>query len=158
MNESISLVVFNIDNLQFALQLSYVERIVQSVEVQPVSLAPDHIMGAVNYHGDFLPVINLRNLFNLPQREIETSDYFIITETSLVKMALWIDSTDEIITIEAEKIINADKLMVNSVYVEGLFNLNNGIVLMQDPVKFLTTEQLRWFKEALNNNPFQIEK
>jgi purine-binding chemotaxis protein CheW len=158
MKDSISIVVFNVDNQQFALKLSCVERIVQSVEIQPVSMAPDHIMGAVNYHGSFLPVINLRNLFNLPQREIETSDFLIITETLKVKMALWIDSTNEIITIDAEEIIGADRLMVNSVYIEGLFNLNDGIVLMQDPDKFLSSEHIRWFKDALHDMPFHLEK
>jgi purine-binding chemotaxis protein CheW len=158
MKDSMSLVVFTVDEQQFAMQLSYVERIVQSVEIQQISMAPDHIIGAVNYHGMFLPVINLRKLFNLSQRDIETTDYFMIAETPKVKMALWIDATDEIITIDSDEIRNADNLMVNSVCIEGLLNLNDGIVLMQDPDKFLTTEQILWFKEALNGKTFQSEK
>ncbi|MFQ5632726.1 MAG: chemotaxis protein CheW, partial [bacterium] len=59
--------VFTIDDQQFGLPMSQVERIIRAVEVRPVPEAPDYINGVINMQGRVIPVVNLRKRFRLPE-------------------------------------------------------------------------------------------
>ncbi len=143
------LVVFRLDEQQFALHLSTVERIISAVEIHPLPMAPEYILGTINLQGEFLPVVNLRKLFLLPQRDVELTDQLIITITPKNKVALWVDLVSEIVERENDEICNTKKILLNVGYVEGLFKLNNGMVLIHDLDKFLTPEETSKLLEAL---------
>jgi purine-binding chemotaxis protein CheW len=154
-NKMNKLVVFHLDEQQFALHLSNVERIIHSIEIHPMPMAPEHISGIINYQGEFLPVVNIRKLFRLPVREIELTDQLIIANTDKNRLVLWVDSVDEIATMTDEEIANTDKILLDSGYVEGLFKLRDKIVLIHDLDKFITPEQIVKLKDAIQK---QLEK
>lgn len=136
------LVVFYIDEQQFALNIERVERIISIVEILQLPKAPDYIAGTINYYGEHLPVINMRKLFLLPLRKIELTDQIIIVKTDRMKIALWVDRTNEIVTLNNEQIIPNNSVFLEAEMVEGLFKLNDGRVLISNPDKFLKPEQI----------------
>lgn len=146
-----TLVVFSLDEQQFSLYLSNVERIIPSMEIHPLPMAPEYILGTINFQGDFLPVINLRKLFLLPQREVELNDQLIITVASKNRIALWVDAVSEIVERVDEEIHKTDSILLDVGYVEGLFKLHDGMVLIHDLDKFLTPEQTSRLLAALEN-------
>ncbi len=148
------LVVFHLDDQHFALYLSNVEKIIHGIEMNPLQVAPDHIAGTINYQGDFLPIVNIRKLFKLPLREIELTDQLIIAKSAKIRMALWVDEVDEIVTLEEDQIEDTKNILLDSDYVEGLFKLKDGLVLIHDLDKFLTNEQiLKLSVEIEKQNP-----
>ena len=143
------LVVFHLDDQLFALSLPTVDRVVRIVEITSLPKAPDYIKGIINFHGEIIPVVNIRMLFNLPEREIELSDQLIIAKTSMRTVALWVDSIDEVIEMADEDIVKSEKILLGIDYVEGVFKLDNGIVLIHDLDQFLTIEEISLLKAAL---------
>ena len=91
------LVVFRLDAQRFALYLSNVERIVRIVEINPLPKAPEYILGTINFQGKFIPVVNIRKLFLLPERDIDLNDQLIIANTSMRTVALWVDSVSDVV-------------------------------------------------------------
>jgi len=158
MNRTSKLVVFHLDKQQFAIRLSNVDRIVRIVEIDPLPLAPEYILGTINYHGEFLPVVNIRKLFLLPQREIELTDQMIITSTTKTKVALWVDSVREIVELSDEDTASTSKVLLDVGYVDGLFKLRDGMVLIQDIDKFLTPEQIAKLSDALLKQRMKVEE
>jgi hypothetical protein len=77
-----SIVVFNLDEQQYALHLAAVERIVRVAEITPVPKAPAIVLGVINVQGQVIPVINIRKRFRLPDREMSLSDHLIIARTA----------------------------------------------------------------------------
>ena len=59
-------IIFLINNQRFALNLSKVERVVSIVKIIKLPKSPVFVLGAINFHGDFLPVISLYKLFLFP--------------------------------------------------------------------------------------------
>lgn len=149
MNKLIKLVVFWLDKQRFALHLSAVERIVRIVEITPLPKAPEYIMGIINFQGKFIPVVNIRKLFLLPERDIDLNDQLIIANTSMRTVAIWVDSVSDVIERAEEEIIKAEKIFLDIDYVEGVFKLEDGIVLINDLDKFLTLEEITLLKAAL---------
>lgn len=142
MSEEIILVIFRLEKQQFALHLTDVERVVHSLEMQRLKIAPMHIAGTVNIEGQFLPVVNMRNLFGFPTRALELTDHFILAKAPGMRLVLWVDSADEVVTIPAGQIGEPENVMIRSVYVEGIFKLGNGIVLINDLARFFTPDQI----------------
>lgn len=150
MNDQKKLVVFRVADQQFALELSAVEKAVRIVEVSPLPKSPEHILGIINYHGEIIPVINIRMLFNLPEREIELTDKLLIAQTSLRTPALWIDSVSEVIEIANDDIIKSEKIFLGVEFVKSIFKLDNGIVFISDLDQFLTDDEISLLIAALD--------
>ena len=82
MGEMNHIVVLTLDEQRYALRLSAVERIVRAVEVTALPQAPEGVLGVVNVEGRVIPVVNIRQRFNLPEQEINLDDQLIIARTS----------------------------------------------------------------------------
>ncbi len=54
------LVVFTVDDQQYALNLVCVERVVRAVEVTHLPQAPETVLGVINFEGQVIPVVNTR--------------------------------------------------------------------------------------------------
>jgi purine-binding chemotaxis protein CheW len=143
------LIVFSIDNQRFALYLSAVEKVVQVVEICPLPKMPDYIHGIINLHGEIIPVINTRFLFDMPMNEIELSDQLIIVKTSSRKLALLVNSTHEIIEIKKDEIVKSDNIIYGGKFVQGVIKLEDGMVLINDVDKFLSPEELKQLETQL---------
>ncbi len=143
------LVIFQLGQQRFALHLYHVETIIHSVEIQPLPMAPDFIAGTINYHGSFLPVIDLRKLFLLPVRELELTDHFIITRKASTRVVIWADSVSEVVEVDNSEIESTGKILMDSEFIEGLFKIQDDIVLIHDLDKLLETDQIVKLRMAL---------
>ncbi|MBI9068209.1 MAG: chemotaxis protein CheW [Salinivirgaceae bacterium] len=151
------LITFKLANQTFALPLADVERVIQVVEMRKLPKTPKSICGIINMHGEILPVINIRLLFMLPVREIELSDQLIIATISSRKVALLVDSTHDVVEIDEEEIIKADKIMFGMKYVTGVVKLENNMVLINDIAKFLSPEELTKLEVEIKNQKPQTK-
>lgn len=151
MEEINRLVVFKLDEQQFALYLPAVKRIVHAVEITLLPKAPDIVMGVINVQGQIVPVVNIRKRFRFPERKIELSDYFIIGRASERLIAILVDDIGEIVEISDRKIITTGQILPNIDYVEGAVKIEGNIVLIHDLVRFLSLEEERQIDEAIKH-------
>ncbi|MCD6354087.1 MAG: purine-binding chemotaxis protein CheW [Prolixibacteraceae bacterium] len=142
-------ILFQLNKQQFALPLPVVERVVQMVEIVPLPKAPEYIPGVINSSGEIIPVIDIRLLFGMKHREVELSDQLIITVTSQIKFALWVDVTYEVDQIESSRIEKGEKIKYGEKFVQGIAKLDDGMVLIADVDKFLSEEELKQLEVAL---------
>jgi len=70
-DRSVEYVVFHLDEQQYALKVSAVERVVHAVELTLLPEAPDIVLGIINIHGKIIPVVNISRRFHLPEKDIE---------------------------------------------------------------------------------------
>ena len=150
MNTSIQLVVFTLDNQRFALPLSTVERAIRIMEIVHLPTAPEIVMGVINLHGKIIPVVNIRNRFRLPQREINLNDQLIISNTKKRPLAILIDSVLGVFEFPEKRIVSADKILPDIEYIEGVAKLEEGIILIHDIDKFLSLEEEKALNDAIN--------
>lgn len=141
--------MFVVEEQQFAICLDQVKQVVQMVEVTPLPMAPEHVHGLINYHGTIIPVIDIRNLFHLGNRDVKLSDQLIIVQTETMLMALWADSMFEAVTLLDPKIFEKEKVYLEFDAVAGIIKLNNNMVLLTDLEKLLSKEQLINLTEAI---------
>lgn len=81
---------------QYAFDLSTIHRTFWAVEITPLVHTSDHILGVVNIRGEVVPVVNMRKLLGLPQRELDIKDHFVLCTVHEKKMILWVDCVNRV--------------------------------------------------------------
>ena len=144
------LVVFRLDRQRYALPLVAVERIVRAVEVTPLPGAPAIVLGAIDVEGRILPVLNLWRRLGLPEREIGPANQFLIAWTARRAVALVMDEAQGVIEREQSAVIASDRIGPGLEQFQGVVNLDDGLVLINDLEKFLSLDEARTLDEAID--------
>lgn len=147
----IKLVVFQVDNQKFALPLHNVVRAIQIVHIRELPNSPKYVSGLINIHGEIISVINLRLLFGFSSKTMDLCDQLIIVSTSNLKIALWVDSIQDLIEINEEDIVRSGKIKFGKKSVQGVIKLEDGMVLLNDVDQFLSPTELQELQGALNS-------
>ncbi|OGU66691.1 MAG: chemotaxis protein CheW [Stygiobacter sp. RIFOXYC12_FULL_38_8] len=135
------IVLFNLDDIKYAFQLSAVERVVSSVEITPLPKAPDIVLGIVNYQGLIIPVIDIRKRFRLPTKELSLEAQFVIAKTSKRLIVIVVDSVSGVYELGKSQIVDSAEAFPYTVYLSGISKIDSNIVLITDLEKFLTNEE-----------------
>src|SRR3989339_1549783 len=114
------LVVFTLDELQYALPLDVVQRIVHLVEITPLPQASEIVLGIVNIQGQIIPVVNIRRRFRLTEREARLTDQLLIAQTSRINVALVVDSVSGVIQRRGLEIVDTEAIVSGIEYIEGV--------------------------------------
>ena len=144
------IVLFSLEKLRYALYLSEVVKVERAVEITPLPKAPQMVSGIINFHGEIIPVIDIRHLFRLPQRDIRVEDQFIIARTSQRLVALAVDSVNGVYDLEHHQAIDARETFPFTEYVSGIASHEHGIVLITNLEKFLSLDEERVLDAALS--------
>ncbi len=98
-------IVFYLNNQQFAIELEFVNCVIAS----PARLILPHIstksQEGINFHGQLIPVVDLRKLMGFETREIKLSDYDLIVVFDRQLIALWIDGLKEMASFSQEQLV-----------------------------------------------------
>src|SRR5262245_25542725 len=113
MNNQKHYLVFLLDERQFALNLSDVERVVRVVEITDVPRAPAAVLGVVNVQGRLLPVISARRQLGLPDRDLDLADQLIIINTAGRTSALLVDSVLGVVQYSGDSVLPSNELIAN---------------------------------------------
>lgn len=143
-------IVFILDNQRYALHLPVVERVVRMVHITPLSSAPDIVLGIVNIQGRITPVINVRQRFNLPKREITLTDRLIFAQTERRRVALVADAVTDIVECFEHSLSSAEEILPELKYLEGIIKFKDGLILIHNLDKFLSLEEEKSLDLALD--------
>jgi purine-binding chemotaxis protein CheW len=136
-SETSKLVLFNLDELRYALNLSTVERVIPIVEITPLPKAPEIVLGVINIQGEIIPVINIRKHFNLPVREIELDNQLIIVHASKRRVAIVVDSVTGVHELERYQFAGTEEAFPYTEYLSGIAKVENNIVMILDEQKVM---------------------
>jgi purine-binding chemotaxis protein CheW len=142
-------VVFELAEEQFGVDIAAVESIIKMQAITQVPQAPAYIEGVTNLRGSVLPVVNLRRRFGLAMAAEETSSTekerrIIVVALGDTKVGMIVDAVSEVLRIPEEAIDPTPPLVtsVNSVYITGIAKLDDRLIILLDVGKVLTEKDL----------------
>ena len=138
MADSTGLLVFIIEDIRLAVDLDQVDRVVRAASLKPIPGAPSNVLGLLNLNGIPVPVLSLRQKLKLEEREMETTDEIIILRRQEALLGLVVDDVEDVTNNrKIEKLPQAAELK----HLKGAFSIEEGIVLLHDIEKFLSSEE-----------------
>jgi purine-binding chemotaxis protein CheW len=98
------LVVFNLANEDYGVDIAAVNSIVEMQPITVVPHAPSFVQGVTNLRGEVLPVIDLRNRFGLPLGETTKDSRIVVVEVDGVRVGMVVDAVTEVLTVAEEAV------------------------------------------------------
>ena len=126
-------IIFALDDQRYALSVKSVKSIVRSVALTYLTEAPDLLLGLLNLRGTFIPVINIREQFTLPEKTIRVSDRIIIAEASKYTIAFIADSVEDVVALEEEPLNQSVDIFPDmEKFLSGISRHNSRTILIYD--------------------------
>jgi len=141
--EEEQLVTFKIDVEEYGVRIANVQEINRMPEVTKVPRAPYCIEGIVNLRGNVIPALNLRRLFNIPEKQVTDATRIIIVDFNGKRTGIVVDSVSEVLRFESNLIESPPDILssgIDSDYVEAVGKLEGGkrMILILDISKVLS--------------------
>lgn len=127
-HREIQIVCFRLDEEEFGLDIMRVQEIIRLTEMTSVPRAPDFIEGIVNLRGNLLPVIDLRKIFGLPERERGSMHRIVVLHIEGKTTGVVVDSVSEVLIFSSKYLEPPSALFEGNKYdcVQSIANLNGG--------------------------------
>lgn len=135
------ILVFTLDGRRYGLPLAVVERVLRSVAINPVPTSSETVMGLLNLHGRIIPVLNIRKLLSLAEREVELNDRLVIAHTRDRVVTFPVDDVTGIVECPDGAITASNMILPEPGSVEGIAVFDDDMVLIYDLERFLTVEE-----------------
>ncbi len=142
---------FDVDDQRYAFPLISVDRIMQAVAVHTVPNTPPLLHGLFDYFGMLIPVINFRYRLNLPTYPIRASDYFVIVDTPVRKLALVTEDVGEVIKVSATDLFPSPAIEGDNL--SGIIRGDDGIILIYDLEALLSKQEEIMIRMLVEQNP-----
>lgn len=129
-------VIFKLNDEQFAVQTSKVQNITDNMELTKVPKAPKHIKGLINLRGNVISLLDVNLLLDVHKVE-DSQGNIIILEVGDELVGINVDQVDEVLDIEEFMIekVDADK---EKPYIKGVINFKDRIVTLIDIDRLLS--------------------
>ena len=137
-------VVFKIDNEEFAVNIIQVERILGYTEPTKIPESPEFIKGVITYQNEILPIMDLKKKFNLSDTELEDNPKIVVVKSKDKKVGLIVDLVSEVIDVDDSMIEEAPNIVrgISNEYIRGMIKLNDRIIILIDTEKILTNDEM----------------
>ncbi len=136
-NESAHFVGFRLGKQFYALPLSHVERALRMVAVTPVPEAPPWVTGVINLHGRVVPVVDLRQRFGQPAKELHPDNRLLVVQAPGRRAALIVDEVTEVLEVPARQVEPSADLLPDSRPLSAVIRRDEGLILVLDAVQLL---------------------
>lgn len=140
------LVVFNIGEEEFGVDIAQVREIVRLIQITYLPKAPTFIEGVVNLRGQVIAIIDLAKRLGISSRPRSESTRIIVVEISENTVGMIVDSVSEVLRIAADQVEEVPSLIDTEVpehYIRGVGKLKDRLLVLLDLNKVLSPEEVQ---------------
>ncbi|MBF0454592.1 MAG: purine-binding chemotaxis protein CheW [Magnetococcales bacterium] len=102
--ETIEVVVFQIDQEQYALELAHIQEVYPLKDLTAIPGVPTFVLGVINVRGRIVSVVDIRQFFDIPHQGFTNLNRIIILESAQMAFGILADDIKEVRTIRRSEI------------------------------------------------------
>lgn len=142
-DEILQWVTFRLEGELYGINVIQVQEVLRVTEIAPVPGAPDYVLGIINLRGNVVTVIDTRRRFMLSEREIDDDTRIVIIEVKGQIVGLLVDGVAEVVYLRESEVESAPEVGndESSKYIQGVVSRENGLLIMIDVNKLLSTDE-----------------
>ncbi|WP_274365973.1 chemotaxis protein CheW [Paenibacillus thermotolerans] len=91
-------VEFGIENEQYAIRIEEINEIIKMQDVTQVPNVMPYVKGVINLRGKIVPIISLRSLFRLPEREYTKTTRIVVVRHKEEQIGIIVDYVNKVAT------------------------------------------------------------
>ena len=123
-------VVFKVNEEQFAVEASKVQSINDMMEITKIPKSAEYIKGLINLRGTIISLLDINLLLDIDKGE-GAQENIIILNLNEEFVGVTVDQVDEVLEIE-EEIIEKVEIDKKKTYIKGVINFKDRIITLID--------------------------
>lgn len=136
------ILVWMLEEQEYALELSAVQQVLLAVDILPLPGGPKEFYGAINLHGDMVPVFSMRSRLGLQEREISENSHFVVCHTAQGRAAFLVDRVLRVAACSPEHVLILEApLAAHSGIVRSVLKFEGHTIVLLD-IKKLVQESV----------------
>jgi purine-binding chemotaxis protein CheW len=134
---------FKLNGEEYGVEILKVQEIIKMMKVTPVPNTPDEVRGVINLRGQVIPIVDLRQHFEMDSAEATEKSCIIVTQVATddatVTTGAIVDEVSEVLNILPEEIEEAPTFgaSVNTSFILGIAKARAGVKILLDVDKVL---------------------
>jgi purine-binding chemotaxis protein CheW len=141
--EYIQYLTFMMDNEEYGIEILSVQEIRGWEPMTSIPNSQDYVKGVINLRGTVVPVIDLRQRFQLPKIEYSEVTVVVIVKVLIGGnekiMGIVVDAVSDVYNLDIEAVSQTPAVgdMANKEFIDGLINVDDKMVVLLDLNKVL---------------------
>lgn len=127
-----------INGTQIGFSAAAVREIVRATAIAPLAGAPGVIEGAINLHGQIVPVVDIRQRLAFPPLPVSPDQFFIALQASDRLIAVRVDDVEDMAEIPSSNLELPSALSPVLQRLAGVAAMDTGALVIYDVDAFLT--------------------
>jgi purine-binding chemotaxis protein CheW len=135
---------FLLGDEKYAVKVVQVQEVLRYTPIAPVPGATSEVLGIINLRGNVVTVIELRQKFGMPPKEIDDLTRIMMMDVQGHIMGVLVDTVTEVIDLKDSEIESAPDVSNSgmSVFIQGISNIDNEIHILVNLDKLLSDHDL----------------
>lgn len=141
---------FQLAGQEYAFRIEQIQEIVILEKVTKTPQVPEYVEGVCNLRGSIIPVINLRKLFGLEPRPVDSETRTIVVNVGQRTMGCTVDMVSQVMRIPEENIQPAPETVTanGAGYISGFARQNGRLMILLDIDELLDPAKLDTVSQA----------
>ena len=144
-----AILTFGLDGQMYGLPITAVNQIIELVAITRIPQVPSGVQGVINVHGNIVPVIDLRQRFNLLPAPYHLHTPLILADVDEHTVALVVDEVKEVVEIGQTSMPDEDTVDL----ITGTVNVDRQLIPMVNVHCILSQEEQKQLDQVLAATP-----
>ena len=146
--EECQMISFQMGKEEYGVDIGLVDEIIRIPAITTVPDAPMHMKGIICLRGKVLPVISLRSLFGMYEKENDNRSRILVIKLSDTdeesSFGIIVDQVNEVVGVPVTSIDPPPSFLNNGSHLKGIGKLNNGkrLIIVMDPSEIIMSSGL----------------
>jgi purine-binding chemotaxis protein CheW len=142
--EKKQLVVFNLGDEAYAIDIAIVREIIQMQAITRVPGTPHSVEGVINLRGSVIPIVDLRKRFKLSKVEKDKDTRIVVVSCKGQDVGVIVDSVEEVLRIPVDSIEPASSVFMEEhlEYLLGIVKTENRLIILLEMDHVLSHQDL----------------
>lgn len=146
----IQLVSFSLGSEEYGVHIEDVEGVIRIPEITHLPQTESFLKGVINLRGDIIPVIDMRERFNMESMEYTNVTRVINIKINNKLVGLIVDNVSQVVVLDKSDIEDAPDIIhgISKEYIEGIGKFEERMIIILRMQKVLTAEEIKKIEKA----------
>ena len=137
------LISFTLSDEDYGVDIQTVKEVIRKKDIIRLPKAPAFVKGVINLRGDVIPIIDLRERFNMEQQDYTNMTRVIVVEVDGRSIGMVVDSVSHVLRIESGQIEPPPPCVgkVSEEYIRGVGKVEERLIVLLNIDHILSEEE-----------------
>ncbi|WP_017756812.1 chemotaxis protein CheW [Calidifontibacillus oryziterrae] len=157
-DEVIQLATFKLGAEEYGVEIDRVKDIITVPEITKVINAPYSVLGMINLRGRLIPVMDLRQRFDIVQQELDRKSRIMVVEFANQLVGILVDQVTQVIKVPVRTIEAPpdNTSQVDAKFIKNISNLNDRLIILLDLDLILDIQELKLLTNIVEETKQQL--